>query len=350
MRKIRKQFIKLLSIHGVSGDEAAVRSYLVPCLKSTMDSVHVDDYGNLLAEKKFGTGDGATVLLSAHMDTVKGVLANRELIEADGFIMSSQGVLGADDRAGIAIILAVLRNLNSLSSFNGTVKVAFSREEEIGCVGAGRIDPTWYDSADLAIVVDRRGTRDIVVGCMGAFCSNPVGIFMENVADLIDQSDWKCVEGGISDAMTFSSNGVNSINISAGYENEHTSNEFVSLPAMKDSVLLIMQAFGVINDFYGTFGEVPLGNRWVASSYSNAYAKYDDYKDDRYYVDAMGKTYSVSEYLSADGISPDGELELYHMGAGEIVVKGAVGEVAMSRETLEWLFEEVLRKEGNESI
>ena len=180
---------------------------------------------------------------------------------------------------------------------------------------------------------------------------------MENVADMIEQSDWKCVEGGISDAMTFSSNGINSINISAGYENEHTANEFVSLAGMKDSVLLIMQTFGVINDFYGTFGEVPVSNKWVVGYGYNAYSnknsdytnKYSDYKDDKYYQDDYNyhREYSVSEYLSADEISPDGELELYHLGGGEILIKGAVGEVAMSREQLEWLVSEVIKKEGN---
>src|SRR5690606_37576430 len=69
MKTMRKQFLKLLSIHGVSGDEGNVRKYLVPCLTSTMDSVEIDGYGNLLAEKKYGTGEGATILLSAHMDT-----------------------------------------------------------------------------------------------------------------------------------------------------------------------------------------------------------------------------------------------------------------------------------------
>jgi putative aminopeptidase FrvX len=336
MKKMRKQFIKLLSIHGVSGDEGAVRSYLIPCLKSTMDSVHVDEYGNLLGEKKYGTGEGPTVLLSAHMDTVKGVLADRKLIESDGFIMSDKGVLGADDRAGIAIILAVLRNLNSLTSFNGIVKVAFSREEEIGCVGSTNIDKKWYEDVDLAIVVDRRGTRDIVVGCMAAFCSNAVGVFMENVADLIDQSDWKCVEGGISDAMTFSSNGINSINISAGYENEHSENEYVSLAGMRDSTMLIMQTFAVIGDFYKTFGEVPGGNKWVKeyTSYNNKHvdSKFEDDYDKEWW---RNEDYSIADFLDADAVSDDGELEVYHLGNGEIMVHGAEGDVFLDRAKLE---------------
>lgn len=176
MKLMRKQLIKLLNIHATSGNETPVREYLQPILTELMDEVRVDTYGNLLGEIKIGNGNGATILLSAHMDTVKGVLADRKLIENNGVITSDFGALGADDRAGIAIILTVLRNLQKIS-FNGTVKVAFSREEEIGCVGADKIDPKWYSDVDLAIIVDRRGNRDIVVGCGMAFCSNSVGFF-----------------------------------------------------------------------------------------------------------------------------------------------------------------------------
>ncbi|MEL0642581.1 hypothetical protein V6260_18530, partial [Pseudoalteromonas aliena] len=88
-----------------------------------------------------------------------------------------------------------------------------------------KIDPDWYKDVDLAIVVDRRSNRDIVAGCGMAFCSDAVGYFMEDVSKMADM-DWKCVEGGISDAMVFAENGINSINLSAGYMNEHTANEY----------------------------------------------------------------------------------------------------------------------------
>lgn len=283
MKTLRNQFIELLNIHGTSGNEKPVRDYLKPILTELMDSVKVDNYGNLLADKKCGDGNGATVLLSAHMDTVKGVLADRELIETeDGIIMSNKGALGADDRGGIAIILTVLRNLNKLN-FNGHIKVSFSREEEIGCIGASKIDPNWYaNDTDLAIVVDRKGNRDIVVGCGMAFCSDSVGYFMENVSKMADM-DWRAVEGGISDAMVFAEHGINSINISAGYMNEHTANEYASLKDMRDTVKLILQTIAIINQFYKTFELVPNENKWVKSwYYKDSYNYYEDVFEDEY--------------------------------------------------------------------
>lgn len=326
MKKMKKQLINLLNIHATSGNEAPVRDYLKPILINLMDTVRVDNDGNLLAEKKCGDGNGATVLLSAHMDTVKGVLADRKLIiTEDGIIMSSKGVLGADDRAGIAIILTVLRNLNKLN-FNGTIKVAFSREEEIGCIGASKIDPDWYEDVDLAIVVDRRGNRDIVVGCGMAFCSDAVGYFMEEVSKMADM-DWKCVEGGISDAMVFAENGINSINLSAGYMNEHTANEYVSLKDMRDTVRLILQTIAVINQFYKAFGIVPNENKWVKSwYYKGNYNYYEDSFEDG--------------YVWAEETDLNGDVYVYDVGAN-IVIQQGNQEIIMSRESMKSLIKQL---------
>lgn len=326
MKNLRSQFIELLNIHGTSGNEKPVRDYLKPILTELMDNVKVDDYGNLLADKKCGDGNGATVLLSAHMDTVKGVLADRKLVETeDGIIMSNKGALGADDRGGIAIILTVLRNLNKLN-FNGHIKVSFSREEEIGCVGASNIDPDWYANADLAIVVDRRGNRDIVVGCGMAFCSDSVGYFMEDVSKMADM-DWRAVEGGISDAMVFAENGINSINLSAGYMNEHTVNEYASLKDMGDTVRLILQTIAVINQFYKTFEPVPNENKWVKSwYYKGNYNYYEDSFEDG--------------YVWAEEADLNGDVYVYDVGAN-IVIQQGNQEIIISRESMKSLIKQL---------
>jgi putative aminopeptidase FrvX len=330
MKNMRNQFIKLLNIYGVSGQEHNVRNYLKPVLEYLMDEVKVDNYGNLLAEKKVGSGKGATILLSAHMDTVRGVLADRELIEKNGTITSDKGALGADDRAGIAIILTVLRNVGKLG-FDGTIKVAFSREEEVGCVGAEKIDSTFYDGVDLAIVVDRKGNRDIVAGCGMAFCSDSVGLFMEDVAKMADMADWKCVEGGVSDAMVFAQQGVNSINLSAGYRNEHTEREYVVLSDMKDTVRLILQTIAVINTFSHTFEEVGYENRWAKSwypkgkksSYTGGYFE-DVYEDD----------------IWAEEYDTNGDVYVYEIGR-DVVIQQGENEVVISRESLRGLVDQL---------
>jgi putative aminopeptidase FrvX len=336
MKKMRKQLIKLLNIHGISSDETRVRNYLKPILEDMMDTVEVDHYGNLLATKTIGNGEGATVLLSAHMDTVRGVLADRKVLENNGIFTSSAGALGADDRAGIAIIMEVLRNIDKLS-FEGTVKVAFSREEEIGCVGSGKIDPKWYEDVNLAIVVDRRGNRDIVVGCGGAFCSDEVGHFMENCSAL-QGMNYQAVEGGISDAMTFSENGVNSVNLSAGYMNEHTEREYVVFADMCDTARLILQVFGVINNHFHKFGDVPRENQWV-QTYGGRYGGYGS----KHNSSSYNKYYFEDRFendIYADVFEKNGDVFVYEIGA-DVVIQQGNNEVIMSRENLKSLFEQI---------
>lgn len=333
-KTMRKQLIKLLNIHGVSGDEGNVRNYLKQVLPNYVDSIEIDSYGNLLGIKKVGSGDGATIMLSAHMDTVKGVFADRKVIEKNGVFSSDKGALGADDRAGIAIILEVLRNVDKLS-FEGTIKVAFSREEEIGCVGSSKINPNWYEDVDLAIVCDRRGNRDIVVGCFDAFCCNEVGSFFEE-ASAMQGMDWKCVEGGVSDAVTFSEKGINSVNLSVGYRNEHTDKEYLVFNDMKDTVTLILQALAIVNHFYYTFSAVPEENKWVKS-----YSKYGKYG--KGYKNCYSQNYFEDCFESdiyAETVDLNGDVFVYEIGR-EVVIQQGDKEIFLSREALKSLVDQL---------
>lgn len=342
MKKMKKQLVKLLNIHGVSGDEGNVRRYLQPILTHMMDTVEVDTYGNLLATKTIGTGEGATVLLSAHMDTVRGVLADRKVIENNGVYTSDKGALGADDRAGIAIVMEVLRRVEESTTFNGTIKVAFSREEEIGCVGASRIDSDWYADVNLAMVVDRCGNRDIVAGnYFMPFCSDNVGLFMEDVAQMADMPDWKCVEGGVSDAMTFAENGINSINLSAGYMNEHTAKEYVVFEDMKSTVRLMLQVFGVINTFAKTFGEVPAQdgeNKW-SGGYGGSYGYYGASSKKK--EEQVIHTSSYREDAFEDMVYAEADdVFVYEMGR-QIAITQGDQEILLSRDALKDLMKQL---------
>jgi len=308
MKHFKQQLFELLTIQAPSGKEQKVVNWLKPKLEQLTDRVFQDAYGNLLAEKVVGDGSGATVILSAHMDTVSNIDKNRKVIfdKSTQTFRSTKGVLGADDRAGIAIILAVLRNIER-TSFNGKIKVCFSREEEIGCVGADHIPVDFYAGANLAIVVDRRGSRDIVTGCgeMYGFCSEAVGAFFEDCSALLDM-DWKAVPGGVSDACVFSSNGVHSVNLSAGYYNEHTDKEYVNINHCRDTINFILQAFSVINTQYHKFGEVPKQwDRWNIYNMQEEYYMSGEvtfYDNPDRFGDVTGAT--VSGYVSIWQKSP----------------------------------------------
>lgn len=242
MPRFEHELLELLSITAPSGMERPVADFLIKRLKGSVDYLELDPYGNVLAEKVYGTGVGPTILLCAHMDTVW-VDLDRNVIRDGDVWSSSNGPLGADDRAGIAIILDVLRHLNHYTSFHGCVKLAFTREEEIGRIGSQQINRIWLDDVRLCIVVDRRGCRDIVIrNTRMSFCDTHTGEYFEEIGMKCGMSDWKTVQGGISDAVTFASYGIPTVNLSAGYGNEHTEEEYVNVQHCKESIRLIVHS------------------------------------------------------------------------------------------------------------
>jgi tripeptide aminopeptidase len=233
----KTQLIELLNIPGVSTDERAFSLALRNKLNRLLDHTFKDEKGNLLGCME--CGNGPTILLSAHMDTVEEIVLNREIIEEGNILRSSQGILGADDRAGIAAILSILNRVRK-TNFNGTIKVAFTVEEEIGCRGSRGIAMDFIEDVDAAIVIDRRGKRDIVTSNGGfPFCSEGFGKLFEQAGKLAGMEDWQVTSGGISDAKVFANYGIPSVNLSAGYQNEHTDFETVDYLATFETVLLV---------------------------------------------------------------------------------------------------------------
>jgi putative aminopeptidase FrvX len=258
----KSKVMDLLSISGASGNERKIRNYLRQQLNRISDSTYMDRAGNLLAY--LTCGDGPTVLLSAHMDTVEEFSEGRYIIEEGTMLSSSEGILGADDRAGIAVVLELLSRI-SKTNFNGTLKVAFTVKEEIGCVGAREIDQEFISDVDAAIVVDRRGKRDIVTSnYFTSFCPDEFGELFERAGQSLGMDDWKVTVGGSSDARVFAEYGIPSVNLSAGYLQEHTDFETLDYQAAYETMLLVervlhQQLIGVRGDVRA--GAVDLNNK-----------------------------------------------------------------------------------------
>ena len=140
-------------------------------------------HGNLLAEKTYRGGNGPTILLNAHLDIAYELEAESENCKENGIWTSSEGILGADDRAGVAVLIHTAETLLN-SSFSGKVKYIFTVKEECGLVGARNVDNYFLWGTDAAIVVDRRGTGDIVTSCGGylPFCDPAFGELIEKIA------------------------------------------------------------------------------------------------------------------------------------------------------------------------
>lgn len=96
---------KLLSINGKSGEEEIVRQFVYEQLSEIVDHITVDQSGNILEQKKYHSGNGPTILLSAHLDIGEDLEHDRVILKNGKIWSSSKGILGADDRAGVAVRL-----------------------------------------------------------------------------------------------------------------------------------------------------------------------------------------------------------------------------------------------------
>lgn len=235
---------QLLLIPGVSGDEGRVRDFVVEKLTPYVDHVSVDYEGNILTEKTYRGGNGPVILLNAHLDTVFEFEPERKIIRDGNIWSSSKGILGADDRAGVAVLLHLAEHLQ-YSSFSGKVKFIFTVEEECGLIGAQQVNDDFLRGVVAAIVVDRRGKGDIVTSCGGyiPFCDERYGAFFEQVALEENLSGWKTTAGGSSDTRIWAEHGIQSVNLSVGYGNEHTEGEFLDVEVCYQTTKLLKGVF-----------------------------------------------------------------------------------------------------------
>lgn len=165
---ITATLIALAGISSVSGQESAVREYLRARLESLGLTPTVDATGNLIARVPASPPERDTeppLLLNAHMDRVPPGRAHTPLI-ADG-IMRSDGAtnLGADDSAGIAVILHTVEELRARGLSHPPLLLLFTVGEEVGLIGAKAFDPdpALWGAVREGLVFDNAGEAGVVV-------------------------------------------------------------------------------------------------------------------------------------------------------------------------------------------
>ena len=139
-------FVRLCEIESPSRRERGVADALTGQLRSLGLEVEEDDSGretgsdagNLLARIP-GPEGAPTVLLCAHMDTVP-LTGPIEVVRRDGIIENRhEAILGADNKAAIAVIMAVARELVAHGAPVG-VEILFTTCEELALLGAKHFD------------------------------------------------------------------------------------------------------------------------------------------------------------------------------------------------------------------
>ena len=150
--RLVKTFTDLVRIDSPSGEEEAMAQDLTRRLEALGFSVRRDAYGNVVASD----GGADPLLLSAHMDTVEPGRGVKPSIDGDRIVSDGTTILGGDCKCGVAAIMEALESVHEDGVPRRAVEVAFTREEEIGLVGARNLDFSML-TAKEAVVFDGEG-------------------------------------------------------------------------------------------------------------------------------------------------------------------------------------------------
>ena len=110
------------------------------------------DCGNLLARLPGGSADSRSVLLCAHLDTVPALAPIEPVLEEGFWVNANEGILGADNKAAVAVLLALARQVYSEGA-PVDVELLFTVGEEISLAGAAEFDASQLRS-DYGYVFD----------------------------------------------------------------------------------------------------------------------------------------------------------------------------------------------------
>jgi hypothetical protein len=236
---IRETFLSLTTRTYPHGTEAD----LFPILPQDLD---MDDFGNLYKQ----IGENPSTMFACHLDTATSAKTKiNHVFEGDIIKTDGTSILGADDKAGVAIILNMIEN-----KIPGLYY--FFLGEEVGCIGSKKVAEkhkvTPLDNIKKVISFDRRGTTSIITHqCSSRCCSEEFGTALGealNKAGLEVYGNntilaYKNDSTGLyTDSAQFTRIYPECTNISVGYQSEHTFNEqqnIKHLEKLAEAVLLV---------------------------------------------------------------------------------------------------------------
>ena len=222
--------------------------------------------------------------LVAHVDTVfpeppEDIYYDRE----KGVMWSPQG-LGADDRAGVFAILKIIQ-----SGLRPTV--IFTTDEEVGGLGAAQLVKDFPEclipELKYLIQLDRRGTND----CVFYDCYN------EDFITYVESFGFIEAFGTFSDiAELCPAWDVVGVNLSIGYENEHTRYETLHLKpwmATIEKVKRMLKEKDIPDFEYIEYSYSYNGTKW---GYDEKYKDWYDYTP-HYRCKSCGKSFCEYEVI-----------------------------------------------------
>lgn len=178
LNEVLADFARLAEIPRPSLHERAAGDFICAAFRALGCRVARDEAHNVIADRAASPGmeDAPRVILQAHMDMVcvaaEGVAYDPlhdpiRLKRTAEFLMAEGTSLGADDGAGIAMILYVFRHAKDV----GPLRAIITTDEETGMTGAQALDARYLSDAAYLINWDSENYDELTLGCAGSFAA-----------------------------------------------------------------------------------------------------------------------------------------------------------------------------------
>jgi len=319
----------ILRIQTYSYNQWRMFAYIVRECKAKGYDIFVWD-GNIYVTK----GDASKYpCIVAHMDSVHEIREDLHPLEINGNITGfnrvtmKQSGIGGDDKVGVFIALECLDKFDN-------AKAVFFRDEEVGCVGSEDAYMDFFEDCKFVLQCDRKGNSDFIVNASGTELSSKE--FRNAIKPIISSYGYSFANGMMTDVMTLKDNGlkVSCANISCGYYNPHTDNEFVNVDDVENCLNLVFSLFKDIKDEYPhtrtitpkTSYKYPYAAKKFINSYGwGGYEDYSDFHDplktETREDEIIGKKHCVDCWNITDNLSKDGYCNAcynWHSGKHEV--------------------------------
>lgn len=174
--------MQLMAIPGKSRREAQVAQFVTDFLRESgisntqikFDSAHrrtpeKGDVGNLVV-KLPGSVGGKRRMLMAHLDTVPTCLGSEPVRRGKQVFSKNPNTgLGADDRAGVAVVLNAIREIQKRNLPHPPLTLLFLVQEEIGLQGARTLSLGQLGKPKMAFNFDGGSPQKITIGATGGY-------------------------------------------------------------------------------------------------------------------------------------------------------------------------------------
>lgn len=176
----------------------------------------------------------------AHTDTVHPILPSKEYriryskgrYFAFNHAKGDLTGIGGDDKVGIFIALMMLERFPA-------VKLAFFRDEEIGCVGSGVADMSFFRDVAFVLQCDRQGNDDFVQSIYGTKLYGKD--FAKAIAPYLRKYKYFETTGALTDVVTLKENDLHVAvaNMSCGYFHPHSKYEYINIKDVRRCLDLV---------------------------------------------------------------------------------------------------------------